>query len=159
MDADDVKRYICTTFGGVDAVDNAGDTFLIYDPDRDLPPERQMPFATIVTGDRYDTVSVLDRPGAYRVNIGLTKATYTSMFGAAPTERDGHGVLRSGYDYAAEDALMPHPVYGSQYWVCIVNPSAATWPTVRELLAEAYDFAARKHANHRSRQVSPTAAG
>jgi len=41
---------------------------------------------------------------------------------------------------------MPHPVYASQYWVCVVNPSEATWDTLRRLLAEAHDFAARKYA-------------
>src|SRR5947209_3096326 len=138
MDAADVKRYICDTFDGIDAVDNDGDTFLIYDPARSLPPERQMPFATIVTGDRYDAVSALDRPSAYRLNIGLTKATYTALFGPVPTERDEQYVLRTGFDYAATDTLMPHPVYASQYWVCIVNPGEENWKRVRELLTEAH---------------------
>src|SRR5215213_3468765 len=110
MDASEVKRYICETFDGVNAVDNDGDTFFLYDPDRDLPAERQLPFATIVTGDHYDSVSRLDRPGAYRLNIGLTKATYTTSFGAAPTHRGADGVLETGCDYAAVDALMPHPI-------------------------------------------------
>lgn len=142
-----MTRYIRSAFDGVNPVENSGDTFFIYDPARDLPPERWFPFATIVTGDRHDTVSDLDRPGAYRLNIGLTKATYVSRFGAAPRDRDEHGVLRTGFDYAAADTLMPHPVYGSQYWVCVVNPGEATLDTVRDLLAEAYEFAVRKYAN------------
>src|SRR5262249_30227539 len=120
----------------------------------DLPPERQLPFVTIVTGDHYDTISDLDRPGAYRVNIGLTKTTYTASFGAAPTERDGNGMLRTGDDYATVDTLMPHPVYGSQHWVCVVNPGEATLATVWALLAEAHAFAARKYANQRARQAT-----
>jgi len=152
MNAEDVKRHIRTTFDGVDVLEHEGDTFLIYDPAGDLPPERQLPFATIVTGDHYDTVSALDAPGAYRLNIGLTKATYTALFGAAPTQRDEHGVLQTGFDYAATDTLMPHPHYASQYWVCVVNPAAATWTSVRDLLAEAHGFAARKHANRQSHQ-------
>jgi hypothetical protein len=154
MNAADVKRYICTTFDGVDPMENDGDTFAIYDPDGNLPPERQLPFATIVTGDHYDTVSTLERPGTYRLNIGLTKATYTTLFGAAPTQRDGNGVLETGFDYAAIDTLMPHPYYASQYWVCIVNPSEASWSRVVDLLAEAHAFAARKYANQQARQAS-----
>jgi hypothetical protein len=154
MNADDVKRYICNTFDGIDAVDNDGDTFLIYDPGRDLPPERQLPFATIVTADRYDAVSALDRPGAYRLNLGLTKATYSSLFGAAPKQRDEHGVLQTGFDYAATDTLMPHPIYASQYWVSIVNPGEESWTRVLDLLAEAREFAARKYANQQTRQAS-----
>ncbi len=152
MTASEMKRYICETFDGVNAIDASGDTFFLYDPDRDLPPERRQPFATIVTGDHYDTVSDLTRPGAYRLNIGLTKATYTARFGAPPTRRDTAGVLDTGYDHAAADTLMPHPIYASQHWVCVVDPGEATRHIIPALLAEAHAFAARKHANHRARR-------
>ena len=158
MDASELKRYLCRTFDGVNAVDAAGDTFFLYDPDGDLPPERQFPFVTIVTGDRYDSVSDLDRPGVYRLNIGLTRATYTATFGPPPTQRDADGVLRTGVDHTAIDTVMPHPIYASQHWVCVLNPGEATLDTVRTLLAEAHEFAARKHANHRSRR-DPRPAG
>ncbi|RKR93131.1 hypothetical protein BDK92_7648 [Micromonospora pisi] len=148
-----MKRYICTAFEGVRALESAGDTFLLYDPDGDLPAERQFPFATIVTGDHYETVSALNRPDTYRLNIGLTKVTYTGSFGAAPTHRDADGVLETGFDYAAVDTLMPHPVYAAQYWVCVVNPGAQTLETVRTLLAEAHGFAARKYTNQQGRRV------
>jgi len=142
MDADDMTRHICATFDGVNVLEGQGDKFFLYDPDRDLPPERQLPFATIVTGDHYDDVSDLERPGAYRLNIGLTKATYAAGFGAATTPPD----------YAARDTLMPHPAYAAQHWVCVVNPGAATLETVETLLAEAHAFAARKHANREGRR-------
>lgn len=132
----------------------SGDTFFLYDPDGDLPPERQMPFATIVTSDNYERVSRLDEPGAYRLNIGLTRATYTAMFGAAPTKRDDQGVLETGFDYAERDRVMPHPVYASQHWVCVVSPGEATFDAVRPLLAEAHEFAVRKHTNH-ARRAAP----
>jgi hypothetical protein len=142
MDAREMSRYVSTLGEGIRVADNEGDSFFLYDPDGDLPPERQFPFVTIVTGDRYDSVSDLDRPGAYRLNIGLTKATYAGLFGAGP---DG------GYDYAARDVLMPHPVYAGQHWVCVVNPGEATLDAVGTLLAEAYAFAARRYANRARR--------
>jgi hypothetical protein len=151
MDADAMKRYIDEAFDGVDSLDHLGDTFYFYDPEEIR--ERLHPFITIVTGDHYDTVSDLSRPGAYRINIGLTRATYVSMFGAAPRQRDEHGVLEAAVDYAAVDTVMPHPYYASQYWVSVVNPGEATLDTVRVLLAEAYEFAARKHANQRARRA------
>ena len=146
-----MRQYVCETFDGLMVADANGDTFFMYDPDGDLPPERQLPFATIVTGDHYDTVSKLDRPGMYRLNIGLTKATYTVRFGAAPSRPDADGVLDTGFDYTAVDTVMPHPIYASQYWVCVVNPGEATLETSRTLLAEAYTFAVRKHANRQAR--------
>jgi hypothetical protein len=152
MDASEMRRYISETFDGVDILENAGDTFFIYDPDRNLPPERQLPFATIVTGDHYDSVSHLDRPGTYRINVGLTKATYTALLGVPPTQRDADGVLETDADYTAIDTVMPHPYYASQYWVSVINPEA-TLDAVRAFLAEAHEFAARKYANRQARQA------
>src|SRR5262245_22256238 len=129
MAPDDMKRHIAS-FAGVSTVENVGDTFFTYDPDGDLPQDRWLPFATLVTGDQYDSLSDLDRRGAYRLNLGLTKATYTGLFGAPPTERDADGVLPTGFDYTAMDTVMPHPFYASQYWVCVVSPGDATLDTV-----------------------------
>jgi hypothetical protein len=133
MGASEMSRYISETFDGVNVLEGYGDLFFVFDPDRDLPPERQQPFATIVTGDHYDDVSKLDRPGFYRLNIGLTKASYRSRFGA-----------EQAFDYSVVDTVMPHPTYAAQHWVCAVNPAL---DTVRELLAEAHAFAVRKHSN------------
>ncbi len=51
MDEASITAYIASTFAGVDVVVGSrkagspelawGDTFFIYDPDRDLPPSRQ----------------------------------------------------------------------------------------------------------------------
>jgi hypothetical protein len=152
MDAREMEHHICETFDGINVLEGSGDSFLIYDPDGDLPPDRGFPFVTIVTDDNYDSVSKLSEPDAYRLNIGLTKATYTSWFGAAPTKRDEHGVLETGFDYSVRDKVMPHPIYASQYWVCVVTPSEATLDIIRPLLAEAHQFAARKYANQHTRR-------
>ena len=146
-----MKRHIDEAFDGVDSLDHQGDTFYFYDPEETR--ERMHPFITIVTGDHYDTVSDLSRPGAYRINVGVTKATYMSLLGVPPKERDEHGLLRTGVDHAANDTLMPHPYYASQYWVSVVNPGPATLDTVRTLLAEAYEFAVRKHTNKAARSA------
>ena len=143
MDEPEIRRRLTASFPGVNVLEANGDSFFIYDPDRDLPPERQQPFITIVTADTYEKDSLLDRPGVYRLNIGLTKATYTSLF---PTPGD--------WDFTALDELMPHPVYGPQYWVCVLSPSAATVDELLPLLTEAYEFAVRKHSNYQARHGS-----
>ncbi|WP_225727566.1 MULTISPECIES: DUF6194 family protein [unclassified Nocardia] len=147
MDPEIIKQYIADEFPGTTVATNLGDSFFIYDPTGDLPPKRQQPFATIVTGDHYDNVSALTAPGDYRLNIGLTKETYTSLLGPAPTKRDENGVLITDYDYKARNALIPNPFYAAQHWIAIIDPTAETFPTLRPLLAEAYDFAVRKHTN------------
>jgi hypothetical protein len=136
VDIDELTRHITDTYTGVRVAENAGDLFFLYDPDNDLPPQRQMPFVTIVTGDHYDAASQLDRDGAYRVNIGLTKAGYAELIGQSTVD-----------DYTPRDQLLPHPEYAGQHWVCVVAPGIHTADTVRKLTADAYEFAARKHRN------------
>jgi uncharacterized protein DUF6194 len=150
MTIEELDRTI-RAYDGVRVLEAQDDLFYLYDPAADLPPERQQPFATIVTGDHYEKVSRLDEPGAWRLNIGLTKTTYTSLFGPVPTERDADWVLDSGHDYTTRDTLLPHPFYASQYWVCIIDPTDPG--TVVPLIDEAYEFAVRKYANHQARQT------
>ncbi|MGW6281780.1 DUF6194 family protein [Kribbella sp. NPDC055071] len=148
MTLEELDRVI-RAYDGIRVLEAQDDVFYLYDPAGDLPPERQQPFATIVTGDHYEKVSRLDEPGAWRLNLGLTKATYTSLFGPVPTERDTEWVLDSGHDYSARDTLMPHPFYASQHWVAIVSPTSLV--PLQPLLTEAYEFAVRKYSNQHAR--------
>jgi hypothetical protein len=154
MDEAEVLRHLVETYRGTNPLQAAGDTYFLYDPDRDLPPQRQHPYATLITGDRHDRVSRLDRDGVYRLNIGVARKTYRELFGVPPRDlaRDADGVLDTGLDYTVLDTLLPHPVYAPQNWVCVLTPSAATFETVvAPLLDEAYEFAVRKHANQAAR--------
>jgi hypothetical protein len=150
MTVEEIDRVI-RGYDGLRVLEAQDDLFYLYDPAGDLPPERQQPFATVVTGDHYEKVSHLDEPGAWRLNLGLTKATYTRLFGPVPTERDADWVLDSGHDYTARDTLMPHPFYAAQHWVAIVNPKELE--PLLPLIAEAHEFAARKYANHQARHT------
>jgi uncharacterized protein DUF6194 len=148
MNPEEIAQYIVETFGGVEVV-GSGDSFFFYDPGRDTPPDRRLPFATLVTGDRYDQASDLDRPDVFRLNIGVSPATFRSLFGASAAAADDEDAAISGYDFAELDRIMPHPVYGQMFWVCVLNPSEATFAAVRLLLAEAYERAARRDAKRR----------
>jgi hypothetical protein len=143
MDQDAIIQYVTETFAGLDILrptegPGAGDTFMYYDPERSLDPARRMPFATIVTKDygEYDNQSQLDRPGVYRLNIGVGRDAFRALVGYAPGDEAPPG---TPYDYAALDRLMPHPVYAPQSFVCVLNPSAATFEAVKPLLATAYN--------------------
>jgi len=133
MDETSIARYILDVFAGVETTDNLGYTFFFYGPDRMLP------FATIATADYpYDRVSNLDRPGVFRLNIGVSRQTFQSLFGASKVDA-------SAYDLTALDVIMPHPDYAAQNFVCVLNPGEMTLEKVRELLAEAYELAVRRH--------------
>jgi hypothetical protein len=152
MDQESITRYITDTFEGVDVVVTAGETSFFHDS---LDPSRRIPFATIVTRDQgHDRASNLDRPSVFRLNIGISKQTFHSFFGAqTPTSNDGGG-SDGGYDFAVLDRLLPHPVYGRMNWVCVLNPSAATFQSLRPLLAEAYGVSVRRHTSGEAAEES-----
>jgi hypothetical protein len=122
--AAEITQYIVKTFEAVDvARDREIGIFFSRDPVKHWPN-----FATIVTSDEYDQFSKLDRADAFRLNIGVSKATFLATVGSMQEP-----------DYTQLDWLMPHPVYAKQRWVCILNPSRQAFDeVVKPLLEEAY---------------------
>jgi hypothetical protein len=86
----------------------------------------------------FDRASNLDRPAVFRLNIGVSKKSYSSLF---PDDLQ--------HDFAALDRLLPHPVYGKNHWVCVLNPSDATFRSLHPLLAGAYGIAAGRQTRKR----------
>lgn len=121
-----------------------GDSFCFYDPDDAGGEARMSPFATLVVKDYpgFDTESRLDRPGVFRLNLPVGRERFTELFGFPPADVDEH---RSEFDAAAADRLVPHPVYGGQGWVSVVQPGPATEDLVREIVTQAYGRARRSH--------------
>lgn len=134
MDESYVTEYITKTFPGVETGEAYGYTFFYYRSDHKLP------FATLAASDNdYDRVSNLDRPGVYRLNLGVSKQTFQELFGTDKIDV-------KNFDYTALDVIMPHPEYAAQSFICVLSPSPATFDRVRTLLAEAYDIAAQRFA-------------
>jgi hypothetical protein len=79
----------------------------------------------------------------FRVNIWVSKKTFQRMF-------DTRGA--DVYDFTALDTPLPHPVYGAQSWVSILNPGPATSDLTRSLLTEAHERAIARHNRRRSRK-------
>jgi hypothetical protein len=126
-----------------------GDSFAIYDPNGDLPPVQQRPFTTVVVQDvpGWDVASRLDRADVFRVNIEVGSRRYAELMGHAPTE---HADRRDTYDYAADDVLVPPPMYAAQGWVSVVRPGPHTDDLVRRLVADAHAAAVRRWQRRRS---------
>jgi hypothetical protein len=139
MDETSIREYIVRAFAGVQVVDASGSSFFFYGAAHNFP------FATLVTSDDDDQASNLSRPSVFRLNVGVGKSTFQSLFGSSSAHSDEGGV-EGAYDFTALDRIMPHPVYGKMYWVCVLNPSEETFKTIQGLLAEAYDMAIRKRA-------------
>jgi hypothetical protein len=134
-----LTNYLTSTFENVKTTVNLGYTFFIYRDDDMLP------FATIAsTGNEYEKISKLDRPGVYRVNIGVSRETFKSLFGTNKPDV-------SAYDFTALDTIMPHPDYSAQSFICVLSPSEVTFERIKPLLAEAYDIAVKKYNQRKAR--------
>lgn len=135
MDESSVADYITKTFPGVETITSFGYDMFFYSSDRKLP------FATLIASDYdYDNMSNLDRPGVFRLNIGIGKQTFQTLFGTAKVDVNS-------YDFTALDVIMPHPHYAQQHFICVLSPSEATFERIRPLLAEAYEIAVRRYAS------------
>jgi len=139
MDALSMSRYITETFAEVETSENFGYRFCFYRDDHMLP------FATIASADNEcDRVSNLDRPGVFRLNLGVSGTTFQRLFGSKEPQLEA-------YDFTALNTLMPHPEYAAQSFLCVLSPSPETFEQLRPLLAEAYALAATRY--HSSRQT------
>jgi hypothetical protein len=131
-DPDEITSWITATYPDTVIARSMGATFFSLD-DKHWPN-----FATIVTTDEHDMgkPSKLDRPGVFRLNIGLGKVSFHRLVGAMAKP-----------DHAALDRLLPHPVYAKQHWVAILNPGRESFDrVVKPLLAEAYERVAKERS-------------
>jgi Family of unknown function (DUF6194) len=121
-----------------------GDSFIFYDPDRDIPPDRRFPFATIVTKDYdgFDKASKLNREGIFRLNMSVGRRQFEELIGYPPTKHADHA---ADFDYTVLDTVIPHPAYARQAWVSILNPGQRTSDQARILIMQARDRAAARH--------------
>ena len=139
IDESFITSYITNTFENVETTVNLGHTFFFYRDDH------MHAFPTIAsTGNEYEKISNLDRPGVYRLNIGLRRETFQALFGKGKIDL-------SPYDFTALDTIMPHPEYSSQHFICVLSPGEATFERIRPLLAEAYDVALKRYDKRKAR--------
>lgn len=139
MTIEEITTYILSNFKEVNVTEANGDLFFLYDQ------EKMMPFATIVTSDNdFDSVSQLNREGFFRLNIGVDKASFVSTFEGIALKKGIGAYVDSGIDFTAENIVMPHPIYGAMYWLCIVNPRANSLPVLKSHLNIAYGLAVKR---------------
>ncbi len=142
MDESSIIEYITSAFENIEAVSLTGTTYFFYDP------AQKFPFVTLITNDDHDQASNLRREAVFRLNIGISKATFQALFGSKVLPASMEELTALGYDFTALNQLLPHPVYGRMYWVCILNPDTARFEEeIKPLLAEAYAMAVKKYGS------------
>jgi hypothetical protein len=144
MTPEDVVAALTARFAGLYPKASWGETSLFYNPGRALP--NGVYFATVKDHDgANDSASHLDRPGVFRVALGLPRASYERLFGDRPARPPKGGRVATGHDFTATDVLMPHPVYAWMGWVQVLSPSKEIFTGMQPLFTEAYDVAAGKY--------------
>ncbi len=113
-------------FPNVETVEDRGNIFFF------IGDERMLTWATLITNDLYDQYSDLDQPDAFRLNLGVSKASFRALEPDFAT------------DTRERDHFFAHPDYGKMYWISVVNPGEKTSETVRKLAAEAHEKEAQR---------------
>lgn len=122
---------------GISSLEHSGYTFYFYGV------EQVLPFVTYAASDNeYDNMSRLDRDGVYRVNIGVSKNTFDSLF----PEPD------QAWDYTALNRFMPHPHYAAQHFICVLNPEGPMLEQTLRLIEEAYGVARDRFERKQARK-------
>nr|WP_325216688.1 DUF6194 family protein [uncultured Oscillibacter sp.] len=145
MTPEEILQYCLENLEGTVRRESWGESGIFYNPGGVL--KRGVYVLTVKEKDgANDRASRLDRPGVYRVNLGLRKETYVRRFGPLPARPPKGGTAAVEADFAARDRLIPHPVYAWMGWAAVLNPSAETFEAMKPLIQESYEYAREKFA-------------
>lgn len=140
MQSHEIEKYILKTFKNVHLLDTWGEKSFFINPAGQF--KRGTYFSTLKgqDGDN-DKASFLNRNGVFRWNMGVSQATYLSLFQTLPKRPKKGECIAGHYDFQELDRILPHPVYGWMGWICVLNPSPKTFELCQYLLNDAYNKA------------------
>lgn len=141
---DDIIAHVQRNHPGVVARTNWGERALFYDPQSRLPLGIYVLSFKEQDGP-HDKVSDLARDGVFRLNLGVTRETFTDLFGPIPARPRVGAIIEAEHDFAALDTIMPHPVYGWMTWICVLNPGLETFERLKPLIRQSVALAEEKY--------------
>ena len=143
MKPEQILDYCLSSLDGTVLVDSWGEKGVFYNPGHVL--KRGVYILTVKEKDGdNDKASNLNRVDAFRVNLGVRKATFQKLFGKVPARPAAGCVVDMDYDFTAFDKIIPHPVYAWMGWISVLNPSDHTFEQLKPLIQEAYEFSVEK---------------
>lgn len=150
MKPDEILKYCLDYLEGSILVESWGEKGIFYNPGHAL--KRGVYILTVKEKDGdHDKSSNLDRPGIYRVNLGVRKGTFIKLFGAVPKRPGAGGIVEMDHDFSVTDQILPHPVYAWMSWMCVLNPSEDTFEALKPYIQEAYEYAKEKFAKRKEK--------
>lgn len=126
MKIESIMTRIMSHYTGISKNKNWGERGLFYNPNNQLPLGAYMLTFKEKDGANDSASHISRRPGTFRLNLKISKATFIELFNEVPKRPAAGCVIATGHDFTQLDTLMPHPVYGWMTWICVLNPSEAT---------------------------------
>ncbi|MBD5413861.1 MAG: hypothetical protein HDR52_05515 [Treponema sp.] len=148
MNPNDILNYCLDNLPDTVVVNSWGERGVFYNPNNTLKRGIYVLTVKEKDGDN-DKSSNLNREGVYRISIGVRRNTFIYMFGSVPMRPAKGGVVDMPFDFAQIDKIVPHPVYAWMSWVCVLNPSDATFEQLKPLIQEAYEYAKEKYTRRK----------
>lgn len=140
----EIVDYVLSNYPGVVTDKNWGEKGLFYNPEGKLPKGIYLLTFKEKDGPN-DKASNVNRADVYRLNLGISKVTFTNLFGAIPKRPSAGQVIETGHDFQKLDTIMPHPVYGWMSWIGVLNPSKSTFKKLKPLIHEGVTLAKEKY--------------
>ena len=141
---DEIIAKILSKYEGLFVNENWWETWLFYNPEHKL--KKGIYLLTFKEKDgKNDSSSDLNREKFYRLNLGISKETFTKLFGSIPSRPKAGEVISMSHNFSQTDTIIPHPVYGWMAWICVINPSQETFNTLLPLIEEGYKLAIGKY--------------
>jgi len=110
-----ISHYLVTKFQDLNIVNAWGEKSFFYNPNNVY--KRGIYFCTIKEKDgENDKASHLDRPDVFRINFGISKSTFLTLFQKIPARPAKGCCIEGDYDFTEFDRLTPHSVYGWMAW-------------------------------------------
>lgn len=143
MSPEVVIDHLTARFDGLVPKSSWGETSLFFNPRNAL--SNGVYFCTIKDHDgANDRSSELDRPGVFRLSLGLPAECYERIFGPRPVRPAKGTAVSTGHDFTQLDVVMPHPIYAWMGWIQVLNPSGETFGSMQSMFVESYEDAVRK---------------
>lgn len=150
MSPENILQYCLEALEGTVRRESWGESGIFYNPGGVL--KRGVYVLTVKERDgANDRASGLDRPGIYRVSLGLRRETYVHLFGPPPARPPKGDAAALDVDFTATDRLLPHPVYAWMGWAAVLDPSPETFEVLKPLIQESYEYAREKFTKRQGR--------
>lgn len=144
MQAGEIISDCLKNLRGTVFAESWGEKGVFYNPERKL--KRGIYTLTVKekNGD-HDKASKLDRPGIYRINLGIRKKTFEELFSAVPKRPAAGETVAMPFDFSVTNTILPHPVYAWMGWICILSPDKNGFERLKPYIKESYALALEKY--------------